>query len=151
MAYTAITVTVGSALRSGDVPVSTGSKPDPVAKATTADTDAAAAVTAYAPVVSGGTDFTAVDDAIGVLVADGASPTQAHVNTLNSAWTTYKTDQAALKTAVDLVKTDTAAALATLGADVAVIFNSTILSRNALKAALQAALRAVEGSGTLTP
>ena len=32
------------------------------------------------------TDVAAVQAAVGVLVADGASPTQAHVNTLVTAW-----------------------------------------------------------------
>ena len=43
-------------------------------------------------------DYTAVATAIGVLVADAGSPTQAHVNTLNTAWGVYKT-------ATDLVVT----------------------------------------------
>jgi len=38
------------------------------------------------------TDKASVESPLATLVADGASPTQAHVTTLNSAWTTYKKD-----------------------------------------------------------
>ena len=38
----------------------------------------------------GGADYTTVAANIATLVADGATPTQAHVTTLNSNWTTLK-------------------------------------------------------------
>lgn len=39
---------------------------------------------------------TAVGAAVAVLVADGASPTQAHVTTLNNAWTAFQGTNAVL-------------------------------------------------------
>jgi stress response protein SCP2 len=50
-----------------------------------------------------GADLTAVTNAVATLVADGASPTQAHVTALNSAYTT-------LKAAVNAISTATVAA-----------------------------------------
>jgi len=58
----------------------------------------AALVTGYATYV---TDAATFATALGVLVADGASPTQAHVNTANSAYTTLATDWATLKALID--------------------------------------------------
>lgn len=151
MAFAAQTVTIKTAYANGDVGVQGAPGSDQVAAVTTADTDAAAAKTALVTVQSGGTDFTALDAAMGVLVADGETPTQAHVTTANSAWTTFKADQATAKTAVDLVKTDTAAALAAMGADVTVIFDpAKVVTMNAMHAALKAVLQALDGSGTLT-
>lgn len=37
-------------------------------------------------------DQTAVTNAVNALVADGATPTQAHVTTLSNAWTAYLAD-----------------------------------------------------------
>ncbi len=45
-------------------------------------------------------DYTSVAADIAVLVADGASPTQGHVNTLNSDWATFKTALDLLTTAL---------------------------------------------------
>ncbi len=46
---------------------------------------------------------TAVAAAIAVLVADGASPTQAHVTTLNSAWTTLLAGTGGIPAVTDVV------------------------------------------------
>jgi len=51
-----------------------------------------AAVSAAATASSAGTHGAAFTAALATLVADGASPTQAHVTAVNNAWTTYKTD-----------------------------------------------------------
>lgn len=62
------------------------------------------------------------------LVADGASPTQGHVTTLN-------TDVTALNSA--------------LAGDVVVLWDGTVVtSRNQLRTALRIALRAIEGGHT---
>lgn len=50
------------------------------------------AVSSAATASSAGTHGAAFTTALATLVADGASPTQAHVNAVNSAWTTYKAD-----------------------------------------------------------
>lgn len=49
------------------------------------------------------TDKTAFEAALATLVADGASPTQAHVTSANSAYNTFKADLAAPPTAADIV------------------------------------------------
>lgn len=72
-----------------------------------ADTAAGAGVTAATA-----TDTAAVAAAIAVLVADGASPTQAHVNTANAAWGTLLALINTLKTSATTTKTATATALA---------------------------------------
>lgn len=147
MARKAFKATVGANLGEGQFVVPAGSTPDVVGLASTADTDAAAAVIAYADVVVGGTDYDAVAAAIAVLVADGASPTQAHVTTLDNAFTTFATKQAALKTAVDLVKTDTAAAAAVTGDAVLSIDTTNVSSITRLKRVIDALLRLAQGSG----
>lgn len=50
-------------------------------------TSSGAVATSQDAVVTG---YATVATAIGVLVADAGSPTQAHVTTLNNAWTTLK-------------------------------------------------------------
>jgi hypothetical protein len=49
------------------------------------------------------TDKTAFEAALAALVADGATPTQAHVTTANNAYTTFKADLAAPPTNRDVV------------------------------------------------
>ena len=85
--------------------------------------------------VAAGTLTTNVDAAVTVLVADGASPTQAHVNTLKTAWDL-------LAAAIAAANTATAAANVVLDIDTAVV-----TTRNGVKAAVRDLLRAVEGSG----
>lgn len=79
---------------------------------------------------------------VATLVADGASPTQAHVNTLN---TNYGLLNSAL--------TAQTALLATLisGNMVVTIDTAVITSQNALKAAIKELLLSITGSATLTP
>lgn len=79
----------------------------------------------------GGADYTAVAAAIATLVADGASPTQAHVTTLNNAWTTLK----------GLIDGQTGAN-ATLLIDL-----SQIANMNQVRSVLRAFERALEGAG----
>lgn len=81
----------------------------------------------YSSAIKGGSipNFSAVTADVATLVGDGASPTQAHVNTLN-------TDYTALAGAIN--------------GDVTVIWNGAVVtSRNQLRAALLAALKAVDG------
>lgn len=86
----------------------------------------------YGPSVKGGAapSFAAVTADVATLVADGASPTQAHVTTLN---------------------TDYTALAAAINGDVSVVWDTTkITHRNQLRAALTRALHAVEsGIGAL--
>ena len=76
-------------------------------------------------------DFATVTTDVATLVADGASPMQSHVNTLN---------------------TDYTALAATVNGDVTVIWDaSTITTKNQLRAALKLAMNAAEsGVGALT-
>lgn len=90
--------------------------------------------------------YTAFAAALAVLVADGASPTQAHVTTANSAWTT-------LKTAIDLVVADVAAISAgpAISADVVLAVNgATVLTKNKLDEIIRAMRWSIEGSSLLT-
>lgn len=67
---------------------------------------------------------------VATLVADGASPTQAHVNTLNTDWTAF---------------------LASASGDVVLSVNTTnVTTKNQLRAAISRILEVVNGSGTLT-
>jgi hypothetical protein len=76
---------------------------------------------------------------IATLVADGATPTQAHVTTLNTNWGTFLT-------------AFNAYAAAYLGANATLLIDATaITTMNQLKAALAALLRQAAASTTLTP
>lgn len=85
---------------------------------------------------------TTVSGDIDTLVADGASPTQAHVTTLEGHFDTLQTDWAAYKAATDAATT----------ANVSVTFDKTaITSMNQLKSALNNIMLQIAGSGLLTP
>lgn len=60
----------------------------------TAKTDSVitSVISQQAKAASNSTDGAAFTAALATLVADGASPTQAHVTACNNAWTTYKAD-----------------------------------------------------------
>lgn len=76
---------------------------------------------------------TTVDTDVSTLVADGASPTQGHVNTLNTDWSAFKTALSTYQTGV-------------LEADVTVSFDtSAVTTRRQFVAALKAVIKAVEG------
>lgn len=80
------------------------------------------------------TALTAVDAAITVAEGDGASPTQAHVNAIRSAYTT-------LATAVNAVP-------ASASGDLVLVIDSTkITTMNKLKAAFDSLYRLLDGSG----
>ena len=128
MANAGIKVTLGTALADGhyvsSASVTSGLDSTIATKTATVVTDAAAVATAVA-----------------TLVTDGASPTQAHVTTLNTAWGTLNTALSALETALATVP----------AADLNVSFDATTISTyNALKAALDKALRAAQGSSIVS-
>lgn len=83
---------------------------------------------------SAGTLGAAVTAAMAVLVADGATPTQAHVNTANAAWVAYVA-------AVDAITPDVTVYIGTV---------ANIATKNKLRAALDAIFRVVQGSNLLT-
>lgn len=82
------------------------------------------------------TDKAAFEAALATLVADGASPTQAHVTAANNAYTTLKADIAPAPAQSDLVLSVNTAA---------------IPSRSALRLAVQQLLALLDGNGALTP
>jgi hypothetical protein len=99
------------------------------------------------------TDKTTVDGNIATLVADGATPTQAHVNTLNTNWTTMKTDMIALHNAIVAYEADIAAGT-TVGGDVILSFDAAkVGKRSVLRRAVDLyLLPLIEGGlGGLTP
>lgn len=77
-----------------------------------------------------------VNTDVATLVADGAIPTQAHVNTLNTDWSALKAGIGAIPDNTDVV----------LSFDAAVVKTNTVLRR-----ALRALEKIVEGSAALTP
>lgn len=95
--------------------------------------------------------YTTVAANIATLVADGATPTQAHVTTLNTNWGT-------LKALIDTQTTDTTAADTKAGADqtgcaaaVVVTFDTVVFSdKGRLQAAFKAIVDAILGTGYLT-
>lgn len=99
-------------------------------------TDVATMVAAAIPVAA----------ALAVLVADGASPTQAHVNTLNSAYTT-------LATAMTAVGVDQAAITAGVGTSTALsvqVDTTLVTTNNMFQRLLDDIARRVRGSSLLT-
>lgn len=88
----------------------------------------------YNPLAQPGQDATAlmatVTAALAVLVADGASPTQAHVTTLNTAYTALAVE---------------------FGSDVTIIVNTAVVvNSNGLKHCLRHVLNVVMGFGIFT-
>jgi hypothetical protein len=74
----------------------------------------------------------AFEAALATLVADGASPTQAHVTAVNSAYTTLKTAQTTYAAAV-------AALTGGVSADVTLLWNvANVVTKNALRKAVAA-------------
>lgn len=118
MARVAFACTLGQSLGEGRFNSTAGSNPSVSTAAATA----------------AGTLTTNVAAAVAVLVADGASPTQAHVNTLNTAWGLLATAIAATNTA--------GSANVVLDIDVAVV-----TTQNAARDALRRITQAIEGSG----
>jgi hypothetical protein len=76
--------------------------------ASTADTAAIAADTGMDAMIADET--VDVEAAVAVLEADGASPTQAHVNALRTVWNLLKTEQIAVAVLTNTAKTNTATA-----------------------------------------
>ncbi len=115
-------------------PSSVGHASDVVNSSSTA-TDSAAVDTLQATVAAN----------VATLVADGASPTQGHVTTLNTNW-------GLLNTAVNTLQADIASGSASAPADVVLSFDATqVVTRTKLRAAVAALLLAAEGSNDLTP
>lgn len=83
-----------------------------------------------------GAHKTSFETALATLVADGASPTQAHVTSANSAYTTLKTDIGAMNLPS--------------GCAILIYDTANVTNFNDLKNALAAALNAVRGNGTLS-
>lgn len=82
---------------------------------------------------------------VATLVADGASPTQGHVNTLN-------TNYALLATATNTLQGDIATGSTASNTSVVVCFDAAaVITRTALRAAIAALLVTVESSNSLTP
>lgn len=84
------------------------------------------------------TTYAALSAAIAVLVADGASPTQAHVTTANDALTAFAADLAA--------------GTPSANRDVIISYDAaTVVTKTALREAVRSALQVIEGSSALTP
>ena len=103
----------------------------------------AASITAANAAVPSAAAFEA---ALATLVADGASPTQAHVTSVNNAYTTYKTAQTTY--VADVAALSTTAAAAGVSADVTLLVNSgNVTKKNQLLIAVREMLnRLVNGT-----
>lgn len=127
----------------GTVAPALGTPNDPNAAITTLAAAMAAAV-ALAPA----TATVAAD--VATLVADGATPTQAHVNTLNTDWGTFLTAFNTYAAAVAAL--DTTAAAATVSSDVTLLVNtSTVTTKNKLTEAVMALLSALRDGTNAFP
>ena len=149
MTYASLTFSIQTITSDGQgnfVSSTFGEAGDPVTSATTASTDAAQVHTDTVAAVAAQPSTTTVAADVATLVADGASPTQAHVTALNTAWGTFLTAQTAYNTAVGTANTDAAtaataaaSAVSALGsADVIILYNtSTVTKGNTFRAALR--------------
>ena len=157
MSLASFFATINQALGDGKYSADAQPTNDPKADTATAVTDLATLTTAIAAAVTAEPSYTTVAADIATLVSDGASPTQAHVNALNTAWGTFKTAQDAFVADVSALSTATVSAdltkiTADLGGDVTVAINlATITNMNQLHAALAKILQTVKGTGKLTP
>lgn len=135
MARRAYACTLGQALPNGAYNTS-GGVATPLTTTAAATSDAATAEGLLAVDVAA---------AVAVLVADGATPTQAHVNDLNTAWGLLETAIAATAAAATAGASAATAQNAILDIDVAVLTN-----QNAVRAAVRNILQSVAGSGLST-
>lgn len=136
MALEAFTATIGT------VAPALSRAADPSAAVTTL----AASIAAAVALVPNPAAFAAT---LATLVADGASPTQAHVTAVNNAYTTLAAAQVTYAAAVAALSTT--AVSATVAADVSVLFNAaTVISRNKLNEAVLKVLTNIGGQGILT-
>jgi uncharacterized membrane protein len=124
MAVSAIKVTLGTSLGEGKFNSATSYPADPVVTAAAVPSTAAVAA------------------AVAALVADGATPTQAHVTTLNTAWGTLLTAITTYETAVQSSAS---------GNLVILIDTAVITTSNAVKWAISQALQAAKNLGIVTP
>lgn len=132
-----------------------GRKIDPQAEITAQAVLLAAAQAATQAAITAQVATATVAANVATLVADGASPTQAHVTTLNTNWGTLLTAIGALNTAINAADTaadavSLTAALASVGADVSVLFNpATVINENKLDLALRAIRAQIDSTGDL--
>lgn len=134
MTTASIKATLGANLGEGKWGVTLGATADVTGLSTASDTAAALVVTDAVPVAA----------ALAVLVTDGASPTQAHVTTLNNAYTT-------LAAAITAAKAATVAAKAATAGDVVVSVNqATVTTRNQITDILRKLLNQLPNFGIVT-
>lgn len=162
MAVSAITVTLGVDLGEGKFNSKVSYPADPVALATTADTDVGVIVTDMT------TAFTAQDifgNALVAITGDSYSNTthlwttggatgltHAQVVTLMALFNTASSDFVLAQTAAVAAKAATVAAKAPLGGNLVVLVDTVaITTSNGMKAAVEKALRAAKNIGIVQP
>lgn len=99
-----------------------------------------ATLSAMTAAASDGTEGAAVEDAVAVLEADDASPTQAHVNDLRAAWDAYVAKVDAASTAAAAITADISLYIGTV---------ANVADMNKLKSALRALELCIQGSNLL--
>jgi len=133
MARIAFGCTLGQSLGGGAFNTSAGARTPALTAATDADTATGTASGALTADVAA---------AVAALVADGATPTEEHVTTLNTAW-------GLLATAIAAAKVSTAAAVvAAAPANVVLDIDAAVVTtQNGARAAMRAIEQALKGSG----
>lgn len=154
MATAAIKVTLGPARLDGSY-ASQGAGTSQPANASTAATETAvaAAQTDSPPSVA------ATEAAVALLEADGAIPTQAHVNALRTVWNTLKTaittvdtDIEAIRTQFDLLVTAIGTTTNAPTGNLVILYDETVIDTgNKFASALREALNVARGRGLSIP
>ncbi len=139
MAQVALTVTIVHALPNGAYSLSTGTVAAAAGGAANLATHSASLTADVGTIPA----TTTVAANIATLVADGATPTQGHVNTLNTNWGTYLTalnaNNALLVTDAANIAIDSTSITGSSGANVTLSYDTTaVTSMNQLRAALRA-------------
>lgn len=131
--------------------VATVGTPDPSFSGTAEPNTAIAALaTAIAAAVALAASSTTVAANIATLVADGAVPTQGHVNTLNTNWGTFLTAKNAADAAVAALST-TASAATVSGDVVLIVNNSNVTTKNKLDTCVKGLLAQLrDGTASFT-
>lgn len=149
MATQAIKVTLGPANSAGEY----GASADSAAQSTAslaAAAEVAAVEAALAEVEE--TSEPATEAALAVLEADGASPTEAHVDDLRAAYDVLVADLATIRAEWDLLVTALAGVAVNPSGNVIVTYDDSVINTgNKFRAAMTAALQGARSRGLVIP
>lgn len=152
MAIQALKITLGPARANGDYAAQGASTSQPSNASTAATETAVATAQASSP-----PSQTATEAAVALLEADGATPTQAHVNSLRTVWNTLvtaigtvNTDVEAVRTAFDALVTAAGLLTAAPTGNLVILYDDAVITDgNKFAAALREALNAARSRGLI--